>query len=240
MIELEIRRLGDREIVHAFPSGKGEKALPVVVFYHGFTSSKLVYSYFAVALAQAGFRVVMPDAPDHGARFTGDEQARLGQFWQILHGCLTEFAGLRDTLYQAGLVADDRLAVAGASMGGMTALGIMTRHPEVKSVACLMGSGYFTSLSKTLFPPHESAEIEALLAEWEVARALPRVADRPLLLWHGDADDVVPPGETFRLQQALQHEGLDGNLTCLWEAGVRHRITPTALDATVDFFLQHL
>ncbi|MCV2535476.1 esterase [Enterobacter wuhouensis] len=240
MIELEIRRLGDREIVHAFPSGKGEKALPVVVFYHGFTSSKLVYSYFAVALAQAGFRVVMPDAPDHGARFTGDERARLGQFWQILHGSLTEFAGLRDALYQAGLVADDRLAVAGASMGGMTALGIMTRHPEVKSVACLMGSGYFTSLSKTLFPPHESAEIEALLADWEVARALPRVADRPLLLWHGDADDVVPPGETFRLQQALQHEGLDGNLTCLWEAGVRHRITPTALDATVDFFLQHL
>lgn len=240
MIELEIRRLGDREIINAFPSGKGEKALPVVVFYHGFTSSKLVYSYFAVALAQAGFRVVMPDAPNHGARFTGDEQARLGQFWQILHGSLTEFTGLRDALYQAGLVADDRLAVAGASMGGMTALGIMTRHPEVKSVACLMGSGYFTSLSKTLFPPHESAEIEALLAKWEVARALPRVADRPLLLWHGDADDVVPPGETFRLQQALQHEGLDGNLTCLWEAGVRHRITPTALDATVDFFLQHL
>lgn len=59
----------------------------------------------------------MPDAPDHGARFTGDEQARLGQFWQILHGSLTEFAALRDALHQAGLVADNRLAVAGASMG---------------------------------------------------------------------------------------------------------------------------
>lgn len=122
----------------------------------------------------------------------------------------------------------------------MTALGIMARHPEVSSVACLMGSGYFTSLSKTLFPPQDATEIDALLAEWEVTRALPRLADRPLLLWHGDADDVVPPGETFRLQQALQREGLDGNLTCLWEAGVRHRITPAALDATVDFFRQHL
>jgi hypothetical protein len=40
---------------------------------------------------------------------------------------------------------------------------------------------------------------------------------------------------TFRLQQALMNEGLDGNLTCLWEQGVRHRITPTALDATVAF-----
>ena len=82
----------------------------------------------------------------------GDEQARLGQFWPILHGSLTEFSGLRDALYDAGLVADNRLAVAGASMGGMTALGIMTHHPEVRSVACLMGSGYFTSLAKTLFP----------------------------------------------------------------------------------------
>ncbi|MCS5451100.1 esterase [Enterobacter huaxiensis] len=240
MIEIEIRRMGDHEILHSFPAGHKERPLPTVVFYHGFTSSKLVYSYFAVALAQAGFRIVMPDAPNHGARFTGNEQERLGQFWQILHGNLTEFSGLRDALYQAGLVADKRLAVAGASMGGMTALGIMTHHPEVTSVACLMGSGYFTSLSQTLFPSTESEGLAAALAEWDVTTALPRLADRPLLLWHGDADDVVPPGDTFRLQQALQREGLDGNVTCLWEAGVRHRITPTALEATVDFFRQHL
>jgi len=240
MIELETRRLGTHEIIHAFPAGKGAQPLPVVVCYHGFTSSKLVYSYFAVALAQAGFRVVMPDAPDHGARFSGDEHARLGQFWQILHGNLTEFAGLRDALYEAGLVADGRLAVAGASMGGMTALGIMARHPEVRSVACLMGSGYFSSLSQTLFPPQEPKDIDAVLAEWDITHALPHLANRPLLLWHGEADDVVPAVETFRLQQALQHEGLDGNLTCLWEAGVRHRITPTALEATVEFFRQHL
>ena len=182
----------------------------------------------------------MPDAPDHGARFKGNEQARLGQFWHILHGSLTEFAGVRDALYESGLVADNRLAVAGASMGGMTALGIMTHHPEVKSVACLMGSGYFASLAKTLFPPQELAEITATLEEWDVTQSLPRVADRPLLLWHGDADDVVPPEGTFRLQQALMNEGLDGNLTCLWEPGVRHRITPAALDATVAFFRQHL
>ena len=243
MIELQTQRLGDHEILHAFPAGKGKQPLPTMVFYHGFTSSKLVYSYFAVALAQAGFRVVMPDAPDHGARFAGDEEARLGQFWQILHGNLVEFAALRDALHQAGLVADSRLAVAGASMGGMTALGIMTRHPEVKSVACLMGSGYFTSLAKTLFPPREQDDVNAVLAplaEWEVTHALPKLADRPLFLWHGEADDVVPAGETFRLQQALIREGLDKNLTCRWEAGVRHRITPTALDATVAFFRQHL
>ena len=61
MIEIETRQLNEHEIIHAFPAGKGDQPLPTVVFYHGFLSSKLVYSYFAVALAQAGFRVVMPD-----------------------------------------------------------------------------------------------------------------------------------------------------------------------------------
>ncbi|MDK9359219.1 esterase [Lelliottia sp. V106_10] len=242
MIELKTQRLGDHEILHAFPAGMREQPLPVVIFYHGFTSSKLVYSYFAVALAQAGFRVVMPDAPDHGSRFSGDEQARLGQFWQILQGSLGEFSALRDALYQAGLVDDERLAVAGASMGGMTALGIMARHPEVKCVASLMGSGYFSTLSQTLFPPlaQDIDAVQASLAGWDVTHALPHLADRPLLLWHGEADDIVPAAETFRLQQALVREGLDNHLTCLWEAGVRHRITPTALDATTAFFRQHL
>lgn len=242
MIELEMRMLAGHEVLHAFPKGCVDKSLPCIVFYHGFTSSNTVYSYFAVALAQAGFRVVMPNAAEHGSRFHGDEQARLQHFWQILLQNFHEFPALQKALYQEQWVSEGRLAVAGASMGGMTALGIATHHPEVNCVASLMGSGYFSSLSATLFPPDEAqrASLEALLAEWDISQHLPRIADRPLLLWHGDADDVVPPGETFRLQQALKRDGLDAGLTCVWQAGVRHRITPEALDSTVAFFRQHL
>lgn len=63
-----------------------------------------------------------------------------------------------------------------------------------------------------------------------------RPARRPLLLWHGDADDVVPPEETFRLEQALRQADLAARLTCVWQKGVRHRITPEALATTVAFF----
>lgn len=249
MIELETRRLGDNEILHAFPAGKGEHPLPTVVFYHGFTSSKLVYSYFAVALAQAGFRVVMPNAAEHGERFDGDADGRLQRFWQILVQNFTEFPALRDALLESGLVSAGRLAVAGASMGGMTALGLMAQHPGLKCVASLMGSGFFTTLSHTLFPPftpetpEQEQQLERLLAplaKWDVGHQLVRLADRPLLLWHGEEDDVVPAGETFRLQQALRENGLDAHLTCVWQAGVRHRITPEALESTVTFFRQHL
>lgn len=241
MIEITTQRLGAGDVLHATPAGKQRMPLPTVLFYHGFASSKTVYSYFAVALAQAGFRVVMPDAPEHGARFNGDERARLDRFWQILHGNLQEFAALRDALFAEGWVEEGRLAVGGASMGGMTALGIMARHPEVRCVAALMGSGYYTSLAKTLFPPPDTFDaILAPLAPYEAGDHLDNLADRPLFLWHGEEDDVVPAVESYRLQHALARQKLNERLTCVWQAGVKHRITPLALDATVNFFQQHL
>ena len=120
MIKIETRYLAGHSILHAFPDGKRDTPLPCIIFYHGFTSSSLVYSYFAVALAQAGFRVIMPDAPEHGARFSGDAQGRMTQFWQILRQNMQEFAALRAAVQQENWVLEERLAVGGASMGGMT------------------------------------------------------------------------------------------------------------------------
>jgi hypothetical protein len=242
MIEIHTERLADIEVLHAVPAGKKNAPLPTVLFYHGFTSSKQVYSYFAVALAQAGIRVVMPDALDHGARFDGNDSARLERFWTILKTSIDEYPRLRQALDEQNLIGDGKLAVGGASMGGMTALGIMARQPEVRCAACLMGSGYFSMLAKTLFPPHEklAAATIASLEEYDAGSRLERLGNRPLLLWHGEEDDVVPAMETFRLQQALIRHGLDENLTCLWEAGVKHRITPSALNATTQFFARHL
>jgi hypothetical protein len=242
MIEIYNEQLADVEVLHAVPTGMKQSPLPTVIFYHGFTSSKLVYSYFAVALAQQGFRVVMPDALDHGARYSGDAHTRLQQFWPILKNSIDEFPALYQALLNTGGVADGRLAVGGASMGGMTALGIMARSPEVRCVVCLMGSGYFTTLAQTLFPPSADVREKVIvsLKDYDVGERLAELGDRPLLLWHGEDDDVVPAVETLRLQQALKANKLDQNLTCVWEPGVKHRITHEALEATSQFFTRHL
>jgi fermentation-respiration switch protein FrsA (DUF1100 family) len=241
MIEIETDRLADISVLCAAPAGQTNRPLPTLIFYHGFTSSKLVYSYFAVALAQEGFRVVMPDAVEHGERFSGDAEGRLGRFWQILLRNFEEFPALAAELEDRGLVAEGRLGVGGASMGGMTALGLLARHPQLRCGASLMGSGYYMTLPHTLFPPVGNVERAiAALAAYDVGHQLASLATRPLLLWHGEEDDVVPAVETLRLQRALIQQGLDGNLRCEWQQGVRHRITPEALACTVDFFGQHL
>jgi len=241
MIEIYTEELAGIEVLHAVPAGKRESQLPVVYFYHGFTSSKLVYSYFAVALAQSGMRVIMPDAKQHGARFDGDETARLYQFWSILKSNIDEFSQLHQALAERYPVDEQRVAVGGASMGGMTALGIMARYSQVRCVACLMGSGYFISLGKNLFPP-QALDLEPLnkLANYDISHQLEKIGNRPLLLWHGEQDDVVPAAETWRLEQALIEKGLDKQMTCLREPGVKHRITPTALEAARRFFSENL
>lgn len=242
MIEINLEKQGEREFLHATPSGAGEAPLPTLFFYHGFLSSKWVYSYFAVALAGAGFRVIMPDADQHDVRFRGDERYRLTHFWSILRNSIDEFPALLQLATERGWIKEGRAGVAGASMGGMTALGIMARNPQVQAVASLMGSGYFTSLSQTLFPPDvaQREEVNSLLLDYEVTTRLTAISQRPLLLWHGTEDDVVPASDTVRLQQALISSGQADNLTCLLESGVKHRITPYALSATTDFFQKHL
>ena len=187
MIELESRVLAGISVLHAYPTGRKETPLPCVIFYHGFLSSSLVYSYFSVALAQTGLRVIMPDAPDHGSRFSGDAPRRLNQFWQILLQSMQEFTTLRAAIAEEKWLLDERLAVGGASMGAMTALGITARHPTVKCTASMMGSGYFTSLARSLFPPlipetaaqqNEFNNVIAPLVEWEATNHLEQLRRR--------------------------------------------------------------
>ncbi|WLS78476.1 esterase [Erwinia pyri] len=249
MIEIATDSFAGIECLHATPTGKRSTPLPTLVFWHGFASSKEVYAYFAVALAKAGFRVVMPDADMHGSRFNGDTELRLTRFWEILKSNIDEVAIIEEALREQQLVEEGRFAVAGASMGGMTALGAMARYAHITSVACMMGSGYFMSLSQTLFPPLEAktpqqkqeiAERMAPLASYDISEQLDKIANRPLLVWHGEADEVVPAAESFRLEKALREAKLDANLTFITEQGVGHRITPPALTAITAFYKQHL
>ncbi|AKA39015.1 esterase [Yersinia ruckeri] len=249
MVEMSLESVEGIEVIHAGPAGKRHQPLPTIFFYHGYTSSKEVYSYFAYAFAAAGFRTIIPDADLHGARFDGNETYRRAHFWRILQSNIDELPALKQHYQHAGLIDGERIAVAGASMGGMTTLGALVRYPWIKVAANFMGSGYFTSLAQTLFPPlqvtdaqqqHEFDLLIAPLAEYEVTNQLEKIANRPLLVWHGLADDVVPAVESVRLLQALKSRGLDGNLTYLTEAGIGHKITPTALAAGARFFSQHL
>lgn len=117
MIEMSLENINGIEVIHSAPVGQRQQPLPTIFFYHGYTSSKEVYSYFAYAFAQAGFRTISPDADMHGARFNGNETQRLSHFWEILKSNIDELPDLKRHYQQAGLIEGERIGVAGASMG---------------------------------------------------------------------------------------------------------------------------
>ncbi|STP22623.1 putative esterase [Escherichia coli] len=56
---------------------------------------------------------------------------------------MQEFTTLRAAIAEENWLRDDRLAVGGASMGAMTALGITARHPHDKMYRQHDGIGLF-------------------------------------------------------------------------------------------------
>ncbi len=129
MIALEIRRLAGGEVLHACP----QYALDAVALYHLLSRFYLVEA--GVQLLRRG--AVGSRVSGHYARMhrnmvhchEGDERGRMQRFWPIYCKILPNFRPLREAVIGQGWVEGRGLAVAGASMGGMTALGIMTHHP---------------------------------------------------------------------------------------------------------------
>lgn len=249
MIEMYQEEVQGIQLIHAVPASQYHHLLPTIFFYHGFTSSKEIYAYFGYLLAQQGFRVILPDAPLHGARADGDEVRLMASFWDILQNNVNELATLKEFFVNRGLADASRLGVGGVSMGGMTTMASLVRFPWIKAAACLMGSGYFDVLSTHLFPGYDagdSAQREAFrhahasLLSWDICGKTSQLAERPLFVWHGEEDDVVPFCESQRLRDEMKASGNDVNLTFLAEPGAKHRVSVHAASEATDFFRHHL
>lgn len=245
MVEMYEENIEGIQVIHAVPAGRYQQSLPTIFFYHGFTSSKEIYSYFGYTLAKAGFRVILPDARLHGARADGDQARQMASFWSILQGNVEELPMLKDFFVRKGLADPERLGVGGVSMGGMTTMAALVKFPWIKVAANLMGSGYFIRLSQHLFPACEAGDSAqrsafereaASLLSLDITGKSALIANKPLFVWHGEEDDVVPFGESQRLRQEMAESGADTNLTFISEAGAKHKVSVSALAETLAFF----
>lgn len=118
-----------------------DKAAPLLVFYHGWTSNKENAANFAKIIAKSGFRLVLPDAVHHGERsktklFMWDAHYI---FLSVLETA-KEFPSIVDHYRKKNVIADDFIAVAGISMGGLITNVILRKFPEVKAAGSLMGT----------------------------------------------------------------------------------------------------
>lgn len=249
MITITLDDIAGIPAIHAAPAARVHEPLPTIFFFHGYRSSKELSSFFAVMLAQAGFRAVLPEADMHGVRYDGDDNRRLHYFWDILLRNIEELPLYREHYEARGLIVPGCIGVGGSSMGGFAALGCMARYPWIRAVASYMGSGFFMDLSRQVFPPLRRFDASTREAHWrrmdalrpyDIANQLDRLADRPLFVWHGGRDEIVPVGESLRLQDALTRMGAEQKLEMSIDLDAEHKITMASAVLGIEFFKRHL
>ncbi|AMB99471.1 esterase [Aerococcus urinaehominis] len=194
------RQVGTIPLLEVVPRAKRRDTLPLIIYYHGWQSQKELNLTAARRLAQAGYRIILPDAENHGERYRPYSGIPSLTFWQSIHTNLMEFGYLLDHFQKLGL-ADDRIAVAGVSMGGITTCALMTHHPEIQAAACLMGTPQPLRYAQRIayhaqaagrYMPSDYLDLLAWINHYDLSLHPERLADRPFLIWHGHQDDRIP------------------------------------------------
>lgn len=230
------------------------KPLPVITYFHGFTSAKEHNLPLAFLLAKRGYRVILPDSLYHGAREGKISPAkRQTFFWEIVLQNVKELEDIKDYVDESNLLLDERFGVAGTSMGGITTSAALTQYDWIKTAAVLMGTPKLTDYAKALVDhfqqkngklPRTEKEINRLyehLTHYDLSKQPEKLKERPFLLWHGKADEVIPFEHTYTFYK--QNESLYSNplnFKFLSEANRGHKVGRYATLETVKWFTKQL
>ena len=187
---------------------------------------------FDLAL-ERGFIVLSPDlGPDHWMGVEAEKKTRT----------TIEFA--LDVLS----VDERRIHLLGASMGGLSALVFAALHSDlVASVCSVMGATDYEALHReeAFRDSIERAlggrpgEIPKVYRARSPTHNVEKLRQVPVLLIHGSKDEVIPPGHSRRLYEALSRAG--GLVTYKEIPGVGHTIRIfKGLEAEIlDFFAEN-
>jgi dipeptidyl aminopeptidase/acylaminoacyl peptidase len=163
-----------------------------------------------------GWHVLVPDhrgSTGHGRAY---QQALNGRWGEL---DVADTAAVVRHAHHAGWATAARTVLMGASAGGFTVLGVLARHPDLAAAAVVSypvsdladlaeRSHRFERHStwSLVGPPGESDEIDRRYRDRSPVWFAPSIRT-PLLVFHGDADPVVPVGQSRVLVERIRAAG---------------------------------
>lgn len=228
------------------------KPLPTVVFYHGFQSAKENNLTLAFLLAEKDYRVILPDSLYHGKRSKGltNEEMSLS-FWEILLSNIKELKNIKESLELKKLILDDRIGVAGTSMGGVTTSALLKKYDWIKTGVVLMGSPQLINFGKLLIEDfnrgsekqislEEEYQILNQLKPYDLSEDTQALLNRPIMFWHGLKDEVVPINYSEDFVKELKLSSYSGDVEMLKEKDRGHHLSRYSILETVKWFEKYL
>jgi len=253
MIHIQKVIINKIPVLDVFQSEHTNRPLPTVVYYHGYNGEKESSLTIAYKLAEKGMRVILPDSHLHGERKESLSQIELDLlFWEIVIQNIKEFEQITEYLIEQKLTIPNRIGVGGTSMGGITTFGALKNYEWINSAAVLMGSPKMTEYASMLIEQfndaneekiskEESEEALAKLKPYDISLQPELLNNRPLFIWHGEEDQVVP----FEYSKAFYKEikqmyDIPNKLKFLNEEGRAHHISRLSIAETAAWFHSHL
>lgn len=254
MIQIEKQYWGDISVLVIYPVQFEEKPLPVVTYFHGFTSAKEDNLTIAYMLAEKGYRVILPDAYLHGERSSGDGSVELQlHFFEIIQRNLLDLTMIKSRVEENNWVSEGRFGIAGTSMGGITTAAALAKYDWIKAGAILMGTPKLTAFAELLIGDAKrkgylhavtDEKLNEQLVQLELvdlSRHFNRLGDRPLFMWHGEADQVVPFQHTYEFYQEVSNNSIESDrIHFVSEKNVGHKVSRRARLETVNWFHKYL
>ncbi|MBU5595226.1 alpha/beta fold hydrolase [Amphibacillus sp. MSJ-3] len=227
-----------------------DSALPIVIYLHGITGAKEDNLSIGYLLAERGFRVILPDAYMHGERDNQNTTDLELHFFEIVENNLTDLKVIYDQLVNLKLIKNQSITLAGTSMGGISTAAALTCHPWISRAAIMMGTAKLHAFSEAMIKKKEMRGIELPISKQEQEVLLDRLKqydlslntnkleNRPLFIWHGDEDRVVPYDHAKTFYDQLIERPSTKDVTFLKEKGIGHKVTRQARLALVDWIAQ--
>ncbi|MCW5551666.1 MAG: acetylxylan esterase [Verrucomicrobiae bacterium] len=181
--ELSLQTLPDRR-VHAWMAvpkdRKGKVGAVLALHGHGGTGSQIVRGeslyWYGRALAEMGYVVISPDIGQHDLQHTN---------WTLMGERVWDALRCVDYLEARPEVDKKRMAVAGLSLGGETAMYVAAMDPRLKAAN---SSGWLTTIDNMKRGHCPCWNFPGLEAHFDFADIFACVAPRPLVLEIGERE----------------------------------------------------
>ncbi|KMO86836.1 phospholipase [Megasphaera cerevisiae DSM 20462] len=218
----------------------GEMPKGIVLFYHGWSSQKEYQSVRGHLLAAYGYDVLIPEAVNHGERGTVkyDSPEAYAAFWQTIFQNLREAASFVE--YSREWRPGVPLAVMGHSMGGFTALGVMTHYTEFTAAVAMNGSGWWDESERRfraglhIEKPRSFKTLSMQLRSMDPFLYTDKLAGRAILSLHGSADTVVDPAaQALYMEKIVQDRRIMSESIAYEELG--HFVTTNMMGDAIQW-----
>jgi phospholipase/carboxylesterase len=212
----EIKKIGKFEGIYQ-PPIKADEVTSLIILLHGWGADAADMFGLAPILGQVkqGCAFYAPNAPypcaasPYGREWFDIQKGENGAIM-----AMDDLDELLNGVFDEFSLPASQIILGGFSQGGMMTL---AAGPAYQLAGLISFSG-------------------ALLTEQRLAEAT--VSSPPILLIHGDLDDVVPATALIDAQSHLEEKGYD--VEVVLEKGIGHSISETGLDSARHFIDSHL